>query len=107
MSHSHDFSNWPFDTPVNTVSFTTRFVIDGSRPILEVYHDHDGEWQFLCGTTLNSADLKIVCMGCMLDRDPTLAELSRLPEGWKATRASADESWIKEEDEDPDENEGA
>jgi len=106
MSHDHNFKDWPFDTPVNTASFTTKFVIDGSRPIVEVYHDHEGEWQFLCGTTLDSADLKIVCMGCMLDRDSTIAQLALLLPGWRATRASVDQPWHTEEYEDDEESQG-
>ncbi len=105
MSHDHNFTDWPFDTPINTVSFTTKFVINGSRPVLEVYHDHDGDWQFLCGTTLNEADLKLVCMGCILERDSTIAELAQLLPGWRATRASVDHAWHQEAYEDTDESE--
>jgi hypothetical protein len=31
--------------PPNTACFTTTFVLDGS-PILRVYRDYDGDWQF-------------------------------------------------------------
>jgi hypothetical protein len=109
MSHHHKFdeSAWPFDTPINSASFTTRFVIDGSRPVLEVYHEHDGDWQFLCGTTLESADLKLVCMGCMLDLDPSLGELATLPYGWRAYRSSPNQAWKLEEFEEDDAPEDA
>ena len=105
MSHQHNFdeANWPFDTPINTASFTTRFVIEGSKPILEVYHENDGDWQFLCGTTVETADVKLVCMGCMLERDPSLGELAALPFGWRAYRNSSGSAWQVEESPDAEE----
>jgi hypothetical protein len=76
MSHSHSFHSWPFNLPVETGVFTTRQVLEGLEPIREVYHDPDGDWQFLCGTTLDAADLKLVCLGCMVERDITIGELA-------------------------------
>ncbi len=96
MSHSHNFKSWTFKVPVDTGTFTTRQVLDGSRPILEVYHDHDGDWQFLCGTTLNTDDLKLVCLGCMVERDDSLLQLADLPGGWTAFRDSQSGSWQRE-----------
>ncbi len=81
MSHTHNFRFWPFQDAVNTASFATRQALDNAYPIAEVYHDHDGDWQFLCGTTRESEDLKLVCVGCMLERDPALAELADMPRG--------------------------
>jgi hypothetical protein len=105
MSHTHNFkeSEWPFDIPINTATFTTRHVVEGTHPILEVYHDHDGEWQFMCGTTTASADAKLVCFGCMIDRDPTILQLANMPSGWVAYRASSNKPWSREEYEDSDE----
>jgi hypothetical protein len=106
MSHTHNFdeSDWPFDTPVNTACFTTRYVVEGVRPVLEVYHDHDGEWQFMCGITNIAADGKLICLGCMVDRDPTLRQLSDLPAGWFAYRESPDQSWWRQPYEDSDDS---
>lgn len=104
MSHSHQFDEaaWPFDTPINTAAFTTTNVLGGSHPILEVYHDHDGDWQFMCGATTASADAKVVCLGCMIDRDTSLMQLADLPEGWLAHRDSPAAPWSREEYEDSD-----
>ena len=93
MNHSHNFEFWPFQDAENTLSYTTRPVLDG-QPILEVYHDHDGDWQFLCGTTLDGADLKLACLGCMLDRDASLAVLAKMPAGWRAVRNTPQSDWI-------------
>ncbi|MEH6415782.1 hypothetical protein [Pseudomonas sp. CGJS7] len=97
-SHPHGFdeSDWPFDDPINTLCFTTRHVLDGSRQVLEVYHDHEGDWQFMCGITNAPADGKVVCLGCMIDRDPTLTQLADMPSGWFAYRESPDEPWWRQ-----------
>ena len=97
VSHVHDFkeSNWPFDAAINTATFTTRHVLDGSRPIAEVYHDHDGDWQFMCGTTTATEDAKLVCFGCMVERDLSLVELADLPAGWMAYRQTPDDAWTR------------
>jgi hypothetical protein len=102
MSHPHNFESWPFPDAINTASFTTRQVLGGLNPIVEVYHDHDGDWQFLCGTTTDVADLKLVCMGCMLERDPSLAALADLPCGWSATRDDPHSEWTRDTYEDSD-----
>ncbi len=36
---------WKFHEERNTACFTTSLVLKGS-PILRVYHDYDGDWQF-------------------------------------------------------------
>lgn len=107
MSHSHNFVSWPFQEAVNTAVFTTRQILEGRQPVVEVYHDHDGDWQFLCGTTLERVDIRLVCMGCLFERDPTLAALADLPTGWCATRANLQGEWRREAFEDEDEEDGA
>ena len=104
MSHSHNFESWPFHDAVNTAVFTTRPVLEG-LPIVEVYHDHDGDWQFLCGTTIDEADIKLVCLGCMVERDASLADLAKMPLGWCAVRDSPDDDWVMEECEEDAEDE--
>ena len=96
MSHSHSFHSWPFNLRVETGVFTTRQVLEGLEPIREVYHDPDGDWQFLCGTTLDTADLKLVCLGCMVERDLTIGELAEMPPCWCATWRAAGDEWIQE-----------
>ena len=93
--HTHTFSGpWPFgDLAVNTAAFTTVQVLHHKFPILVVSHDEDGDWQFLCGTTTETDDCKIVCLGCTLDLDPSIAALADLPVGWQAVRESASGPW--------------
>ena len=55
---------WPFADPPNTAVITTRPVLEQSAPILLVVHDAvDGTWQFLCGTTNDSACLARAARG--------------------------------------------
>jgi hypothetical protein len=84
---------WPFEDPPNTASITTRQVLEGA-PVLLVTHDaDDGSWQFLCGITDDSVDGRVVGLGRICERDPTLRQLADLPEGWRAWRASTEAPW--------------
>jgi hypothetical protein len=88
---------WRFDDLPNAASFTTKFVLDGS-PILRVYHDYDGGWQFH-GSFDDAAtpDVgRLVSLGSMIDLDPSLTQLHDLPWGWRATRKSVDSRWVRE-----------
>jgi hypothetical protein len=85
--------DWPFADTRNTASITTRQVLEGA-PILRVSHDaDDGSWQFLCGTTNDPADARVVGLGSMFVRDPTLGELADLPEGSYAWRKAPGLPW--------------
>jgi hypothetical protein len=66
---------WPFEDTPKTASITTRQVLEGA-PVLHVTHDaDDGSWQFLCGTTDDPADARVVGLGRMYQRDPSLGSL--------------------------------
>lgn len=107
MAHSHDIglSTWPFADAENTACFSCRHVLDDGQPVLRVAHDDDdGAWQFLCGESHELEDAKLVCLGCMIVGDRSLAELSDLPLGWCAERVQVSATWTREpniiEDED-------
>jgi hypothetical protein len=68
-------------------------VIESEHPILLVVHDGDGDWQFLCGTTSNAEDGRVICLDEALAMDPTLLCLSDLPLGWCAWRESITQDW--------------
>lgn len=80
----------------NVVAFTTRQVLDGS-PILQVSHETNGDWLFLCGTTTDLNDFKIVCLEEITKRDGTINELYQLNYGWAAWRESIGGMWKREE----------
>jgi hypothetical protein len=90
-----DDTSWPFQEGRNRAVFTTKPVLDG-HPILLVSHDQEGDWQFLCGTTSRTEDVKIVSLGCIFERDPTLVQVADLPEGWTASRRTKGVAWRRE-----------
>ncbi|MCA1566237.1 MAG: DUF2185 domain-containing protein [Acidobacteria bacterium] len=90
--------HWPFSDPPNVATITTTKVLDEDHPILLVTHDEDdGGWQFLCGTTNDPEDGRVVGLDCIYNRDPTVAELSDLPLGWRAWRDAVGLPWHREE----------
>ena len=44
--HHHAFSDWPFADSVDTVTFCTDKVAHLKFPVLQVAHDHNGDWHF-------------------------------------------------------------
>lgn len=93
MTHAHNFPDWPFADSTSAAAFTTRPVLEQGFPVLLVSHDPEGDWQFLCGTTTELEDCKLVCLGCAFQRDPTLAEVADLPLGWMAEREVVGGAW--------------
>jgi len=95
MMHNHTFDekDWPFDCAINTCAVTTKFVYDKSKPIVQVTHYEDDEWQFMCNTTDNPDDGMVVCMGCIFQKFPEIAELAKLPLGFDAYREDVSQPW--------------
>ncbi len=88
---------WPFEDPPDRATFTTVRVLLEGHPILFVYHDaDDGAWQFLCGTTNDPADGRLVGLDCALSMEPALRELADLPPGWRAWREGPGAPWCRE-----------
>lgn len=82
--------------PDNLAIFTTKFVLNLERPILEVYHETDGDWQFLCGTTNEGADLKLICLKDIVKLDNSVNELFNLGFGEYAWRQNRDDKWKRD-----------
>lgn len=75
---------------------TTAPALAGA-PIVLVSHDaDDGGWQFLCGTTSNPADGRIVHLEEVVRMDPTVSEVADLPPGWVASRTTVGGEWTRE-----------
>ena len=87
--------DWVFGGPENLAVFTTRKVLEDRLPILQVTHDEDGDWQFLCGTTIAPEDAKLVCLREIVELDPSVGQLAYLPEGWQAVRKSTGDPWVR------------
>ena len=87
-------ADWPFDQAPNVAAITTVNVIEHGAPILVVVHyDDDDSWAFLCGTTNDDADGRVIGMGNALRIDPSLREIADLPPGWKAWRSAVGGAW--------------
>jgi hypothetical protein len=84
--------------------FTTRQVLEG-LPILRVSHNSNGDWQFLCDTTTDVADLKVVALEVITKRDSSVNELFQLNYGWAAWRETPDDDWETWEDPEDEETE--
>ena len=94
--------NWRFDQAPNVAAITTIGVLEGRLPVLLVQHDdEDHSWAFLCGTTNDDKDGRVIGMGNMLAKDPTLHEVADLPPGWTAWRETVGGPWSRREDRNP------
>jgi hypothetical protein len=91
--HTHDFPAWPFGDAIDTTAYCTTHVAQRRLPALQVAHDVDGDWQFLDASTDDPGEAVLLCMGCVIEHDTTLAQLSDLPCGWSAFRNEVGASW--------------
>lgn len=85
-----------FDEDPRLGVLTTAAVLAGA-PVLMVSHDaDDGGWQFLCGTTNDPADGRIVHLEEIVAMDPTVTEVADMPPGWVAFRSITGGEWTRE-----------
>jgi hypothetical protein len=91
-----DDRSWLFQAGRNRAVFTTKPVSQLGQPVLLVFHDREGDWQFSCGTTNEQKDMQLVSLGAMVQRDSTLAQVADLPEGWCAFRPTGEAEWQRE-----------
>lgn len=77
-------------------AYVCTHVFDGSRPVLLVSRP-DGDWCFLCGDEhLESASAyKVVGIGHLFQRDPSLEPLADLSPEWEAEREAMGADWIR------------
>ena len=102
-AHTHSFAHWPFGDAVDTVTYCTAGVAERRLPVLRVSHDAYGDWQFLDATTEYPGEPVLLCLGCVFEHDPSLAEISDLPLGWSAFRPEVGAEWERWEKEAEDE----
>jgi len=89
--------NWTFSDLPHTGAFTTKRVMSGEDPVTRVFHDlEDGAWQFHGPEESKREDLAYVCLHHIIDKDPTIKELSDLPVGWCAWRRDVTAPWVRE-----------
>ena len=95
-------SDWPFTDPEETEVITLERILQGRSSVLLVTHDEeDGAWQFLDGEHVFEDDGAVVCLGEMVQLDPSLGELGDLPVGWYAWRPEPGQPWRRAAGEPP------
>lgn len=86
-----------FPQPENLAVFVCENVLRRGQPILYVSHDHEGDWQFLCGGQHEGGDDadhgSIVCLSHVVALDPSLNDLADLCEDYEAWRDTSTGSW--------------
>jgi predicted adenylyl cyclase CyaB len=93
---------WPFEAPEGTEVITLERILRGASSVFLVTHDEDdGGWQFLDGEHVFEDDGAVVCLGEMVQFDPSLGELGALPVGWYAWRESPGQPWRRAPGEPP------
>ena len=90
--------NFKFKEQRNLAVFTTKQVLEG-QPILFVYHNLDGYWQFHSSREPHSDDAKIISLEEAVKLDGSLNELSQLKAGCCAWRSSILNEWETGKDE--------
>ena len=87
-------ADFKFREAKNLAIFTTSHFLEQNKPILTVIHDHDGDWQFLTGDSIEG-NTKLVALEQMTIRDKTLNEIFDLDYGEEAEREFVGGSWTR------------
>ncbi|NNK79093.1 MAG: hypothetical protein HKP40_10315 [Litoreibacter sp.] len=76
-------------------SLICAHAFSGDRPVLYVYREADGFWNFTCGGTDhdNREDVLPVCHGCALEENELAEALEGLQPGYEASRDSVEHAW--------------
>ncbi|BAV08334.1 protein of unknown function [Filimonas lacunae] len=77
--------------------YTTKQVLAG-EPVLYVYHDADGDWQFHAVAEPDMNDAKLVCLEELVKMDTSINEIFHLQLGWRAWRDTKEDDWQYDED---------
>lgn len=93
-------SDHRFDAPDNLRVFICERIRDG-HPILDVFRDGDGDWQFLCGGEhgARAGDRAVVaCLRDVVEIDPSVNELAAMCPMQSASREREGASWVLRDD---------
>lgn len=101
MDRQRDDANphgWSFPLRPDDMVYTTNRIVDGIATISDVYHDLDGDWQFVDDAgPLEVDDIAKVHVIHILEDHPEVAALHDLPCGWRAWREKPGGEWFREE----------
>lgn len=73
--------------------FITKDILEG-KPILYVYHDEDGDWQFHSCEEPDEDRVALVALKQIVQLDPSLNQLYYLGYGQSASRKSIHDDWL-------------
>lgn len=76
--------------------FTSKQVLEGN-PILYVYHDNNGDWQFHSSDDIGDDDPKVVYLEDIVKLDSDMNVLYDLKPGWCASRENKKAKWERSE----------
>lgn len=88
-------TDFKFREERNLGVYTTRQAFDGG-PILYIYHNADGDWQFHTGPEPQMEDVMLVCLDEITKLDPTVNGVAQLGYGKRAVRADREARWVFE-----------
>ena len=75
------------------IAITEKVVVEKQKPILHVYHDEDGDWQFLSSEDSKMLEVFTMPLKEMFEFDVSLKEIVDLPTGWVAKRSDINKQW--------------
>ena len=104
--HTEDFPpGWKFKEAAHTGVYSTKTIAADEEPIMRVFHDHDGSWQFHGAGESSPETAVLLCLHCIVESDPSIARIADLPVGWAAWRDGISSAWQREPYERSDEDE--
>lgn len=86
----------PKEIDAHQKAYVCVHVFDGVRPVLLVSRA-GGDWSFLCGDEHvdNASSYRVVGIGHLIERDPSLRSLLDLPPEWEAEREAPGKEWLR------------
>lgn len=77
-----------------TAVITTKFVIENKSPIVSVFRDEDGDWQFFSKEeNIQEKDARVVSLNEILEIDSTIKDILWISNGMQAWRDNIDGEW--------------
>lgn len=82
-----------FKENLNTVVFTSNYVLTKVSTIIYVAHHEDGAWEFWGKEIIDEEEVKLVSFGQIIEIDPTILEIADLPMEFNAIRENKNSVW--------------
>ncbi len=77
----------------NQAVFTVRDIMHDNELIAYVFHDTNGDWQFLPDKEVSTDNMMIVSLSQILQHDNSVEHVLYILEGFKAYRKNQNEDW--------------